>query len=111
MPSPPALAEITAVTGDDDIDDDEFFYSLGMLRGDGVGGRAAPVVADQEKFLMAKRFGDEPPDIIADRALVVATQRPGAVTQPAQVGRDHGVVRCERRNGVAPFVPRLRPAM
>ena len=60
---------------------------------------------------MAQRLGHQPPDVARDRAFVVAPQWPRAVAQAAQVGRDHCVVRCQRRHGVPPFPPGLRPAV
>ena len=111
VPAPPALGEVAAVAGDHNIEDGEPRDGLGMGRSQGVGGRAAPIVADDKEALVSELAVDELPDVVGNRLLVVAGLRPGRVAEAAQIGRDDRIAFRQRRDNVAPFVPGLRPSM
>lgn len=56
-----------------------------MLRGKRVRGRSAPVVAYHEDLLLAEDVVHEAPDIVRERLLVVAGERPRRIAEAAQV--------------------------
>ena len=111
VPAPAALREIVSVARDRDVEDREPAHGVGVGTGEREGGRAAPVVTDEEEAIDPQMLVYEPPDVGRDGLLVVAAGRPRGVAESAQVGRVHPVARREPRDHVPPLVRRLRNAV
>ena len=111
MPALPALREITAAARNDNIKDNQAAHRIGMRRRQCIGRRAAPVMANQKEGVIAEHFMDQAPNIIGNRAFVIAGKGPRTVSKASHVRGDHGVFFGQRRDHVSPLPPRLRPTM
>ncbi len=77
VPAPATLADVgAAVARDRDIEDRQLAHGIRVRGGDGVGGRATPVVAHEIERIQTQNVVHQPPDIATDRLLVVAIRRP-----------------------------------
>src|SRR5690242_13052834 len=98
MPPPPALREIATVAGDDNIENGKAPDRLRLLCGQRIGGRPAPVVANEKEPVVPELAVDETPDVARHRLLVVSRQRTRAVAEATQVRCNHRVALSQRRH-------------
>jgi hypothetical protein len=63
-------------------------HRIGMIGGETERSRRAPVVADHDEAVEAEMLAHQLPQIVGDRALVVAARGTRRIPEAAQVGRD-----------------------
>src|SRR5262245_18230312 len=75
MPAAASFREITPSTGNDDVENDQAAYRVGMGGRQRESRRAAPIVSDQKERAMTEPLGNQRPNIMGDGLFVVAAER------------------------------------